>query len=43
MARLCMYTVTGTDISEGHVVSICNVVEEFVDSQNLTLYIEMSI
>ena len=42
MARLCMYNVTGTNVSEGHVVSICNVVEEFMDSQYLTLYIEMS-
>jgi len=42
MARLCIYSVTGANVSEGHVASICNVVEEFVDSQNLTLYIEMS-
>jgi len=41
-ARLCMYNVTGTNVSEGRVASNCNVVEEFVDYQNLTRYIEMS-
>jgi len=41
-ARLCMYRVTGTNVSEGRVASNFNVVEEFVDSQNFTPYIEMS-
>jgi len=41
-ARQCMYNVTGTNVSEGSVASYCNVVEEFVDSQNLALCIEMS-